>query len=181
MYKHFALLGFVLFWTTAAYMVKKWQGSKSMSLSKHAASHPVATVLFGATIIVSMTLYLLFIFKWFEPTFHLGKYFSYLNIVIATGFSIAALIPDTNGLPHRIHHHVAYTAAWLLMLPMAMLSIASTVIVPLRIVALIGFITMFVLWIRFLTIKNTRERHLIYQIVYFLIFDVTILLTTYIS
>ena len=180
-YKHFALLGFAIFWATTAFMLKKWERSRNMSLSRHAASQPITTFLFGAAIILSLALYLLFIFKWFEPTFQLGKPFVIFNIAIAAGYIIGALIPDTSGLSHRIHHNVAYGAAWLMLLPMAILANSRAIELPIRVFAFAGLITMLVLWVRFITVKSTREKHLIYQVVYLLIFDFTILLTTYFS
>ncbi len=168
-------------WLALTLLVTKWRGHKGMSFSQHAAASRQAYVTMVVAETVVFTLFTVFIYKWFSPTFKLPPLFTVLVAMTSLGFVIAAWIPDTTGWKRGVHRVAAYGAA-VLMVPAALIAfhtIQQPIIVrifwALTVVYLLSCLLFFVF-----NRQKAYKYHLILQAPYIVLFEMTILMTTYI-
>lgn len=178
-YKYVGVIASFTAWLAIAVVLYKWPVIKSKSISKHVAAYKQAWLLFAPLETVALVLFFFFMFKWFIPALNLPTTYSIVVTMALLLELITTWIPDTHGIKHKIHHFTAYGAAWLL--PILNLSIVFTpaASVVSRVAALVLFVAMVAIIYMFLRIKGTREKHLIYQGIYFACFHVPLLLVIF--
>lgn len=173
-------LSILMSWVAGFYLLTKWRGTKSMSISQHAASTKHAYLLFAATLTFGGSLLYVFILDWFMPHLGLGFWFGLLYTVTFLAQLVAAWVPDTHGLAHRVHFWAAYFMAFLFM-PLALyVTIAEHISLAARIVSILCLGYMFVAWIIFVTLRKAREKYLVFQALYIVAMQVVILAASYI-
>lgn len=113
-YRELGLLSMLLTWSAFAFLLYKWRGKKTMSLSLHAASARSAYYYFAAMLIVAGLVFYLFMLQWFIPAFSLPFGFTILISIMTVFTILTALIPDTKGIQQFLHRFTAYSIAVLM-------------------------------------------------------------------
>lgn len=178
-YKYLGIIIIALAWLIGGVVVYKWPGGKHMSVSRHAASNKTAYYIMAIMQTIGFPILALWVVEWFSPTFHKSVLFNTLNLVMISGFLLAAWVPDIKGIRRRIHELSAYGAAFL-MIPICLIILlsarASSLAHLISAVAVIYMLTSFLL---FVFKEKVREYHLYFQVVYIALFDVSILVAAY--
>lgn len=168
-------------WLALTLLVTKWRGHKGMSFSQHAAASRNAylTMIIAETVV--FTLFTIFIYKWFTPTFNLPLMFAVLLALASLCFVIAAWIPDTTGWKRNVHRVLAYGAADL-MIPAAIIA-CLTIRQPLVVSAIWAITVVYLIVCLLLFVFNRKlanKYHLILQAPYIVLFELAVLLTIYV-
>ena len=164
-------------------MLKLWPYGKDHTFSQHVARHKSAILYYIGLFAVVLPLLLLFIFNWFVPTFNPPLVFGYLIVLAAAAQFACTLVPETGGRKTTAHQMLAYLAADCLLPVTFIIALLTTVSSIARIIAVVSSLVMvsiigIMVWAYF---KN-HGRHkdlLILQSVYFAVFFITLLITTY--
>lgn len=178
-YKNFGLIGFSIFWLTTIVMIALLKGDKTKSISSHAASAKKTSLVFGAVGVVSAVFLILFFVKWFTPTFQLGLIFNLLVIGMLILFGIAGAVPDTKGVKHTVHIWSAVVASILLLPAMILIIVSNQVSQTAQIFTALSLLTMITIGYQLTKKNRTDSRLLLYEALYFLCFDLSILVATY--
>jgi hypothetical protein len=110
-YKILGPIYVAIIWTAIWYVLRKWPGDKTMSVSKHVAVYKEAYLLFAIVRTLFFPLFLLFMFGWFIPAFNLP---AAASIFIACGIAgdlVSAWIPEADGWKGKVHRLSAYGVA----------------------------------------------------------------------
>ena len=179
-YKILGPLSILIIWAGLAFLVRKWPGELTMSLSRHAAQTKRASVYYALLLIPAVTMFYLFMTKWFIPTFHIPTAATYILAIGVLGQYVACLIPDTKGLASKVHQIGGYTMSVTLSIMLFLVIFASQASTAARWIDFIIMCIMVYLYGLFLFVPKARERFLIYQSSYVVLFHVSILVATYI-
>lgn len=179
-YKNFGLVGFGIFWLTTIVMIAVLKGDKTKSISSHAASAKKVSLVFGIVGAVSAIFLILFFAKWFTPTFQLGALFNLLVIGMLVLFGVAGIVPDTKGVKHTVHIWSAVIASVLLLPAMVLIIVNNQVSQVAQVFTAVAFVAMIFIGYRLVKRSRTDSRLLIYEALYFLCFDLSILAVTYV-
>lgn len=174
-YKYVGIIASFTAWLAIAVVLYGWPVVKSKSISKHVSASRQSWLLFAPIETIALILLYLFMISWLIPILELSNVFLVLVTIALLLELITTWVPDTSGIKHKIHHYTAYTAA--LLVPVVTLFIAASALTP-TIAKVIAYIcTLIALGIvgLFLFAKNTREKHLIYQSIYFACFHISML------
>jgi hypothetical protein len=170
-------------WIAGAFMLTKWRGTRDMSISLHAASARAAYIIFALVLTLGGGLFMVYLYGYFIPTLKLGNDF---RILLALAFAcqvVAAWVPDIADWNHwraKVHKVAAWSMAVLFM-PLTGLILLSPELSSLaRIIGNVCFISMVVLWAIFIFGKG-KTRFLVYQTLYIVMFQITILAAGYLS
>lgn len=178
-YRHFALLGFLVFWSISIYIVKRWWGGRSVTFSLHAATNKKTRKLFTVAVTIESLLYLLFAFKWFIPYYGMPFIFAALISLTAAGHLIAGWIPETKGLSRTIHRYASYWSV-ALFIPEFFIIVLTERIAPfVRLVAGIYLIIIIWAWYMFLFRLNKKE-DIVNQALYISSLPIVLILSAYI-
>jgi hypothetical protein len=109
-FKPLGLLSIAIAWASLFFLVTKWPGSTSMSVSKRAAASRSAYASMAVMESIFLPMYLAFIATWFVHTFELPTVFTVLNAISVIGLLFAAWVPDVGGAKGKIHNWVCYPA-----------------------------------------------------------------------
>ena len=178
-YKNLGVLALGVFWFTTVCMIRYLKGDKAKSISEHVASSVKVGVIFGAVGLLSSALLGAFFIKWFTPTFHLGLVFNSLIVAIWVLFGIAGIVPDKKGYAHKVHINAALLAS-ILLIP-AMLLIVKSRYVGHNARLFTASALFFMIYIAYQYIRSNKiqKKFLIYEALYFLCCDLSILIVTY--
>jgi hypothetical protein len=113
-YRELGLLSILISWAAFAFLLTKWRGKKSMSISLHAASARSAYYFFAAALVLSGSMLVVFMYQWFIPHLQLDLGFQFIFFITMICFYAAILIPETKPLLKRLHRFFAFTGAALL-------------------------------------------------------------------
>ncbi len=178
-YKHFSAIALGLFWFTTVVMILLLKGEKSKSISAHAASVKKSALAFGVVAALSTMLWIIFFIKWFTPTFQLGALFNIVVLTMLLLYGIAGVVPDTKGMRHTVHVYAAVMASVLLLPAMVMLCMNNFIGSSARVFIILALLTMG--FLGYILARNRKHKRLLmYETAYFLCFDVSILVVTYI-
>jgi hypothetical protein len=182
-YQHLIIVATAVIVTGLITVLKLWPYGKDHTFSQHVARHKSAILYYIGLFAVVLPLLLLFIFKWFIPTFNPPLVFGYLIVLAAAAQFACTLVPETGGRKTTAHQMLAYLAADCLFPSTFMIVLLTTASNVARIVAVVSSLAMaciigIMVWAYF---KNHgRHRYLlILQSVYFASFFITLLITTY--
>lgn len=179
-YKNAGAVALGIFWFAVLLMVRLRRDEPAKSISEHVASARKLTVLFGGVTVMSTVLLVLFFVKWFTPTFQLGLLFNLAVVAMLLLFAVAGLVPDAKGVKHRVHVGAAVAASLLLLPAMGMMIANNHVSQAARMFAIVATSTMLYAGYKFASGRRTQNRVLVYEAVYFLCFDVAVLVATYV-
>lgn len=178
-YRNFGALALGMFWLTTFAMIYLLKAENDKSISGHAASVKKSALLFGVVSAPSATLFGIFFVKWFTPTFQLGTIYNAVVLVMLALFGLAGVVPDVKGVRHRIHVGAAMAASVLLLPAMVMMSLNDHTSLTAQIFTTLALTTMLYISYLFTVRKRIQNKMLIYEAVYFLCFDLSVLVTTY--
>jgi len=179
-YKLFGPISVGVTWLTVAFVIHKWRGDKSMSISRHAATHKAAylTMLVVESIVLPM--FFLFVAKWVTPVFDLPSFFTVCVGIAASGLVVAAWIPDVKGWKNIVHGMAAYGAAMLFIPASTVLYLSPSISPFARNMSLFVLIYELVAVTSFTVSEKARSYHLYVQTAYIILFDLSILAVAYI-
>lgn len=176
--KHLGLFSFITTWVGIFFLLRKNKLGAGSSISRHAAANKLSYAIMALLETLVLCAFTAFIILWFVPYFKLGAMFTALMITGAVGVLIAAWIPDTKGRSHVIHEFAAY-GSHLLFIPALALLIDASIPFMARIVAILSFIFMVSAVLIFTLFPTAKKQHLYVQVIYMMLFHLTILCVTY--
>jgi len=92
-------------------VVRRHNGDKSLTISKHAALEGYSALYFGIFEVIVAILFFLFIRDWFTPNLGLPYAYTVMAGVSLLGLAVAGAFPDRPGITRTIHGIGAYTMA----------------------------------------------------------------------
>lgn len=177
--KPLGILSVCIAWGSMIFLVYKWRGNASMSLSQHAAHHRAAFLMAAILESIFLPLWLVFIATWFAHTYQFPLIYIVLNIFSVIGLLIAAWVPDVVGVRGRIHHAVANPAYLCAMASILFIIFSSNVRILARLISLGALLNMLVC--AYLLKHPIGRKHFLYfQGSYLASIHIAILSTTYI-
>jgi hypothetical protein len=179
-YKNTGAIALSIFWLAVLVIIRLRKGEKAKSISEYVASAKKIAVLFGGVALVSTVLLVLFFVKWFTPTFQLGILFNLVVVTMLLLFAVAGLVPDTKGIQHKIHINAAVMASLLLLPAMLLMIINDYISQVARMFTILASFTMLYAGYKFAASRHTQNQLLVYEAVYFLCFDVSVLMAAYV-
>lgn len=178
--KFLGLFLVLLSWVVGAYMLRKWRGSRTMTISQHAASNSNALKLFATILIAGGLAFYVWLVRWFTPTLNLSALFVILVTIALLTQVVAGLIPDSEGLKSKIHRAAAYSGAFLYLPLSALILTASKISTPAQIIGLVCFLYMIIASFSYFFVKKARNHYLIFQTLYIVAFQIVILAAAYV-
>ncbi len=121
-----------------------------------------------------------FFINWFSPIFRLGTGFDVIIVAIWTLFAGAGVVPDLKGKAHVIHNFAAFGASSLLVPALLIIANSGLVNSFSRIFTAMAIVVMLGTVYAYSKKRQYRSRVLLYEAVFFLCFDISILVTTYV-
>lgn len=160
-------------------VLKLWPYGINRTFSQHVARHKTAIEYYIMLFLIILPLLLLYVFKWFIPTFHPTPWFGFLIILAAISHFACTLVPETGGKMSTIHRFLAFLSALCLLPTAGIIAFTPTISSIGRVVAAIATIVMLGEFL--LLLKNSAEHQylLIIQASYFALFFATLLTVTY--
>lgn len=180
-YRELGLLATLIMWGAFAYLLYKWRGKKSMSLSLHAASARSAYRFFAAVLLLAGALYSIFMLSWFIPQFRLPVAFGHLFLFTMLCLLFAAIIPDTKGLNRKLHRFFGYTLAFLLFVITVFIFTTCTLSIPTQIIGGATIAYMLFVMAGFAFVKRFMKHYLLFQVAYIVTFQIFILAAAYLQ
>src|SRR5207244_3356319 len=127
------------------------------SFSKHAAATRKTYVMMGIMQTIILPALFIFAVTWFAPTFHLSGLFIFCIGIVSVGYLVAAWVPDTQGLKHKIHHFCAYSAVLFCTPTVLFIAFSSAVSPFARIFSFLAVIYMYIAAVIFYRGKKLRS------------------------
>lgn len=178
-YKLSGIIAFIVAWTGMLTVIFTQGYNKQKSISLHTATSKSTILLLGVLSPISMILFMVFTTYWLTPTFNLPLLFIVLSILSFTGYILAAWFPAVGGISGKLHDIFAYGAS-ILLFPIAYILAASPSIASFaRVMNMLACLVMVGSFALLLWHKPARKNYLYYQVVYFLIFDISLLAAGY--
>lgn len=178
-FREFGLLGIIILWTAIIYMLRRWRGDRTMSVSMHAASARPAYFLSGTIQTVTGVLLYLFMTQWFVPYFQLPAQVTLVYALGATLQILAAWVPDSKGFNRTFHRFCAFGMATLMPVVVFQILAFAGLILPTVILGGLVFVYMVASALLFIFIKPVRKHFLYYQLAYVAGFHLFILSAAY--
>jgi hypothetical protein len=178
--KLIGLISIFWFWLATISLLVKWPRDPRKSISQHSASLKSSYVFYTPAQVIAGVLLLIFMTRWFIPTFNLsGLYTLVISFTIGTQL-VAAFLPDTiKGAVSFVHQIFAYGMA-LGMLVYTLLVILSPHLSNIsRIFATISVLYMIFGLLGLIFTKWSKLHYLVLQFIYISLFLATILVATY--
>lgn len=179
MFKYVGLIAVLLSWIAGTYLLRKWRGTRAMSISMHAASSDAASRLFMAVLVGVGLAFYIWLITWFTHAIRLPWPFLVLVSLAFLGQVVAGIVPDIAGFERRVHRIAAYGMA-ALFLPISFM-ILRTAHLP-RLAYALGIICFNYLCaacFMYFFVKRARSHYLVFQVLYILAFQSIILLAAY--
>jgi hypothetical protein len=178
-FKPLGLLSILTIWVGCAFLVYRWPGKLNMSLSHHAAQTKESKIYYALLLIPAVTAFYVFMLKWFIPTFELSEMALYVLTFGVLGQYVACIVPDTKGWASKVHQVAAYIMSVTLSIMLGFVIFSQTISTFSYWSTLIILVIMLFLYARFLFVPKTKEKFLIYQSTYVMLFHLAILICTY--
>lgn len=178
-FKPLGVLSIATLWLAIIFMVAKWNNDKTLSISKHSAANRSAYIFMLVVQSFVFPGYILFAVKWLTPTFDLPQFFAQITILAFSLFFIAAWAPDTTGWKNKLHANAAYGAALLLVPSLTMLYLSPNVLGFAKSFVLFTLVYQLVVFTLFVANNKSSRNHLYFQAAYFLLYDLSVLVVTY--
>jgi len=179
MFKFLGLALVLVSWIAGIYLVKKWQGERSMPLSRHAARTDDASRLFTSVLIIGGFGFYIWLVRWFAPALGLSTVFIVLVTLAFAGQVITALVPAKDVWKRKIHKLASFGMGWLYFPISYCILSARRLSSAALIIGLVCAAYMVTAAVLFFTVKRARKHYLIFQALYFVAFQVIILSAAY--
>lgn len=182
-YKHLILVVSGIVVLGLSTVLKLWPYGMHRTFSQHVARHKSGILYYIALFATILPLLLVFIFKWFIPTFHPSALFGFFIILASISHFACTLVPETGGRKTTIHQLLAYLSADCLLPATLIVALTSSVSLIGRMAAIIASSIMAIIIILFVKsyVKNKGEHQylLALQAAYFALFFITLVIATY--
>lgn len=178
-----ALASILIFWLSMYILLTHWPREANKSISRHAAANRNTYLFFTPVQVVIGIIMLIFMLRWFMPTFQTGLLFNWVFVTTATLQITSALLPDRiHGVKSNIHLVMANSMATGMFLSTVLLLLNEHIHIAGRL-ALLGT-SIFMLYTLGLAIKNNGKPELIanylaLQITYIVLFQSSVLVATF--
>lgn len=168
------------------FMLYHWPLERNKTLSQHAARIKVSIIYFAAIYVIFLSIFSVFMFGWFIPTYNLPIIFSVFTGVGILAQVVAILVPETQGIPKYIHIAAATVMTFMALLLSILLAFESQFTVTTHLVCVIASILMFgglcIMGISLLTKSKYIYKHILAsQLAYFFVFFFVIIYVTYLG
>lgn len=175
-------LGFILTfiaWCFGGVLFLFWRDRSLATISQHAAITRKSHLLFIAVLVGLGLPFYYWLWAWLAPTLNLGIAFTLFVLLAAILQTITAIVPDTSGRSHTIHHYAAYGMG-LTFLPIVLLVIfASKTSGAGQWIASICLLYMLITLIVVAVLGKARQHFMIYQTMYIVGMQIAILSVAY--
>lgn len=179
MFQYVGLIAVLLSWLSGAYLLTRWRNKDILTISGHAASHPVASLLFSFVVAGLGAVFYIWAMVWLVPHLQLGVLFKVLVSLTLVMQLITGLVPATAGWKGSVHYAAAYGLA-ISLLPLPLSIIASPVLTDVaKIVCGILMIYMWATFALIVILRKARSRFLLFQCLYFVSFQTLVLIAAY--
>lgn len=182
-YKNLILLVSLIAAIGLLIILKLWPYGAHRTFSQHIARHRAGIIYYILLFLIILPLLLLYIFKWFIPTFQPPALFGVFIILSTVSHFACTLVPETGGRKTTIHQMLAYLGADCLLPATFLITLTPSISFAGRIVAAISSMAMAIIIATFVKTyaKNNGEHKylLILQATYFALFFATLLTATY--
>jgi len=178
-FKWLGLVAMILLWSGLIFLLHKWPGKKSMSLSLHAAQTKSSQVYYFFLFVIVLPLLYLFLVTWYVPTVGLSGIFTFLATIAFLGQLTAVIFPAVPGWRIRVHNYGAFLMT-LLMLPISLLIAFGQVSKLIQVLTVVGVCYLIGATILYVAVKRTHAYTLYFQIAHIAVFFGIILLSAYI-
>lgn len=178
-YKVVGLISITMLWLGFVVVLKMWPGDKSMSISEHVARHRKAQILLAVNTIVSLALFFLFAVRWLMPKIGLSDLFLVALIVTLLSQIIAVLIPEVGDKQGRVHRQFAHLGAIMWFVLLTLIALSPSLPLYVTRIAYLFMLIMIMIGALFKIRTKTYEYQLMYQMAYYLTFDIALLFVTY--
>jgi hypothetical protein len=174
-YRYIGVLASLMAWLGIVIVLWSWPIIKTNSISKHVATQKKSWLLFAPIETVALALFYVFMVNWFIPVLELPGLYKILISITLLLEVITSWVPDSTGWKKTVHHYTAYSAA--LLLPILNLFIATSAQTPViaKVVAYASFAAAVGILCLYAFTKTARQKHLVYQSLYFACFHLPIL------
>lgn len=180
MFKQFGLIAIVSMWVGTFFLLKNHSLDPGKTISKHASKSAKYHIAFALLELTVVSLFLIFVFCWFIPTFKLGTAYAVAAMIGFAGTVIAAFIPDKGGRLGRLHGVGAYGMAMSLLAMNLILSTSPKINLLTQIILYVSLAYMIIgTLIAILRPSFFRGNALILQVIFFLAFHIPIILAVY--
>jgi len=182
-YKNLILLVTLITAVGLSIILKVWPYGINRTFSQHVARHKASIIYYILLFSIILPLLLLYIFKWFIPTFNPPALFGPLLILASVSQYGCVLAPETSGRKTFIHQMLAFLAADCLLPATVLIALTPVVSSVGRVVAMLSSLLMasiIAIFVKAYVKNNGQHRYLlIIQASYFALFFITLLVATY--
>ncbi len=178
-FHYFGLIGLLFAALAIGFILYKWRGDKSMTLSLHAAAEPQALIFFGVAATITALFFYPFLWWCFMPALQLPSLFGWCVGIAAVCHLLLGWIPDKPGKLSRIHNMVAFIAGATI-IPFTIMIALSPVISPILKYASLAYLILSIIFISlYFFVRSVRRHSLIYQMIFYWGFFAIILTAAY--
>ena len=174
-YRYVGVLASFTAWLAIAIVLWRWPRIKSQSISKHVSAYKKAWLIFAPIESVALILFYVFMSNWFIPVLELPAIYTFLITLSLLLEFITTWVPDVKGWKQTVHHYTAYGAVLILPFITVLVALSPDISLFAELAAWISLAIMFTIISLYLSKKDTRKNHLIYQSVYFACFHIPVL------
>jgi len=178
--KPLGAMAITIMWAAMAILVTKWPRQAGISISRHAAQNRKTYLMMAAVETFTLSIFFVFTVWWFVPTFLMPLGYTFCVAIASAGLILAALVPDTSKLKHKIHQIAAYTASAFFVPALVYIAVNTNVANLPRTYCVAVLVYMIGASLTLFFRPAARGYYLAYQAAYIISFHVAILLTTYI-
>lgn len=177
--KYLGLLLVIISWIIAVVLIAKLRNKDLVTISHHAASTRKAHIIF-ITVLIGLGLpFYIWIYKWLAPNTINVEVFRYLLVLSFALQAVTALAPDTNGWTRALHRFAAYSMAALYLPLVIMIADSSKLSNFAQGFAAVVAIYMLFTIISISLFKKMKQHYIIFQTLYVVAMQSTILLGVY--
>lgn len=182
-YKNLILLVTLITVTGLSIILKIWPYGINRTFSQHVARHKAGIIYYIVLFLVILPLLLLYIYKWFIPTFNPPALFGFFIIVASISHFACTLVPETGGYKTFVHQMLAYLSADCLLPATFIIMLTPAVSLAGKIAAGMSSIIMLIIvavFVKAYVKDHGQHKYLLaLQGSYFALFFITLLVATY--
>ncbi len=177
--KNIGFLTFILLDLMGIFILWKWPAQRHHSFSKHITLNKTSQLLFALSFTAVAVLSGIFLAGWFGPAWQMGEIYYALVAIITLGQLIIAWVPATQGRLLKIHN-IAALSTILSMLFIIFVVVMTTALSLQQFITAAVFL-LFGVYIMFLFkfVPKSHAEFLFYELSYFVLFWITVLILTY--
>ncbi len=177
--KNIGFLTFILLDLMGIFILWKWPAQRHHSFSRHITLNRTSRRLFALSFTAVALLSCLFLAGWFGPAWQMGEIYYVLVAIITIGQLVIAWVPATQGISLKIHNIAAlstiFSMLFIVYVVVMLSSLSLQQFIASVLFLLFGVYTLFL----FKFVPKAHAEFLFYELSYFVLFWITILILTY--